>query len=45
MKLKLLALLKSVSKWVFSFIEKAGTAINEADERMYFGDKDERKKK
>lgn len=39
----LLVLLKSVSKWVFNFVEKAGTAINEADERMYFRNKDERK--
>jgi hypothetical protein len=35
----LLALLKSVSKWAFSIIENAGKAINDADERISFGEK------
>lgn len=43
MKLKLLVLLKNVSKWVFKKIEESGQAINEAEERIMFGDKDESK--
>lgn len=45
MTLKLLVLLKNVSKWVFNQLEEGGRRMNEAEERLYFGDKDERKEK
>ena len=41
----LFRLLKNVSKWVFSYIEESGRLMNEAEERIMFGSKDERKKK
>lgn len=39
----LLALLKNASKWVYSYIEESGRLMNEAEERMMFRGKDERK--
>jgi uncharacterized protein YpiB (UPF0302 family) len=41
----LFQLLKNASKWVFNYIEESGRLMNEAEERVMFGDKDERKKK
>jgi hypothetical protein len=38
----LFRLLKNASKWVFKQIEEGGRRINEADERMIFGDKNDR---
>ena len=37
----LFQLLKNASKWVFKNIEEAGSKINKAEERLYFGDKNE----
>ena len=34
--------LKNVGKWVFKKIENAGKAMNEAEERLFAEDKDER---
>ena len=39
----LFRLLKNASKWVFKQIEEAGKRINEAEEKLYFKDKNERK--
>lgn len=41
----LFQLLKNASKWVFKQIEEGGRRMNEAEERLMFGDIDERKKK
>jgi hypothetical protein len=41
----LFRLLKNASKWVFNYIEESGRRMNEAEERLMFGDKDERNKK
>ena len=41
----LFRLLKNASKWVFKQIEDGGRRMNEAEERLMFGDKDERKEK
>ena len=38
----LFRLLKNASKWVFKQMEEAGKIINEAEEKLYFKDKDER---
>lgn len=38
--MKLFQLLKNVGKWVFKQIEEGGRGMNEAEERLYFGDKD-----
>jgi hypothetical protein len=35
--------LKNVGKWVFKQLENTGKAINEAEERLFAKDKDERK--
>ena len=35
--------LKNVGKWVFKQLENAGKAMNEAEERLFAEDKDERK--
>jgi hypothetical protein len=35
--------LKNVGKWVFKQLENAGKAMNEAEERLFSEDKDERK--
>jgi hypothetical protein len=40
----LFRLLKNASKWVFKQIEDGGRRMNEAEERIYFGDKDESNK-
>jgi hypothetical protein len=40
----LFRLLKNASKWVFKQIEDGGRRINEAEERLYFGDKDDSNK-
>jgi hypothetical protein len=40
----LFRLLKNASKWVFKQIEEGGRRINEAEERLYFGDKDDSNK-
>ena len=45
MKLKLFLLLKNASKWVFKYLEKSGNAISDAEERMWFGEKNESNKK
>jgi hypothetical protein len=34
--------LKNASKWVFKQLENAGKAMNEAEERLFSEDKDER---
>jgi hypothetical protein len=44
MKLKLFQQLKNAGKWVFNYIEKAGQAINEAEEKIMFGDKNDSNK-
>lgn len=36
-------LLKNASKWVFKQMEDSGRLMNEAEERLYLKDKDERK--
>jgi hypothetical protein len=36
-------LLKNASKWAFKIMEESGKKINEAEENLYFRDKDERK--
>jgi hypothetical protein len=41
----LFRLLKNASKWVFNYIEESGRLMNEAEERMMFRSKDERKEK
>jgi hypothetical protein len=41
----LFRLLKNASKWVFSYIEESGRLMNDAEERIMFGSKDERKEK
>jgi hypothetical protein len=41
----LFRLLKNASKWVFNYMEESGRLMNEAEERMMFGDKNERKEK
>jgi hypothetical protein len=41
----LFQLLKNASKWVFSYIEESGRLMNEAEERLMFGDRHERKEK
>jgi hypothetical protein len=41
----LFRLLKNASKWVFKYLEESGRLMNEAEERIMFGDKDERKEK
>ena len=41
----LFRLLKNASKWVFKQIEDGGRRMNEAEERLMFGDKDRRKEK
>ena len=38
----LFRLLKNASNWVFKKMEEAGKSINEAEERLYFKDKNER---
>ncbi len=40
----LFRLLKNASKWVFKQIEYSGRKMNEAEERLYFGDKDDSNK-
>lgn len=37
----LFQLLKNASKWVFKQIEDAGDRMNKAEERFFFGDKNE----
>ena len=44
MRLKLLVLLKNAAKWVFNYIEESGRRMNEAEEQLYFRDKDDSKK-
>ena len=39
----LFRLLKNASRWVFNYLEESGRRMNEAEERLMFGDKDERK--
>jgi hypothetical protein len=39
----LFRLLKNASKWVFKQLENAGKSMNEAEERLFAEDKDERK--
>lgn len=41
----LFRLLKNASNWVFNYLEESGRLMNEAEERLMFGDKDERKEK
>jgi hypothetical protein len=41
----LFRLLKNASKWVFNYLEESGRLMNEAEERLMFGDKNERKEK
>ena len=41
----LFRLLKNASKWVFSYLEESGRLMNEAEERMMFGDRHVRKEK
>jgi uncharacterized protein YpiB (UPF0302 family) len=41
----LFRLLKNASKWVFNYLEESGRLMNEAEERIMFGDKDESKEK
>ena len=41
----LFQLLKNASKWVFKYLEEGGRLMNEAEERLMFGDRDERKEK
>jgi hypothetical protein len=41
----LFRLLKNASSWVFNYLEESGRLMNEAEERIIFGDKDERKEK
>lgn len=41
----LFRLLKNASKWVFNYLEESGRLMNEAEERIMFGDKNERKEK
>jgi hypothetical protein len=40
----LFRLLKNASRWVFKQIEDGGRRMNEAEERLYFGDKDDSNK-
>jgi len=37
----LFRLLKNASKWVFKKFEEAGEGMNRAEERIYFGEKDD----
>jgi hypothetical protein len=37
----LFQLLKNASKWAFKKMEDSGKRMNEAEERLYFGDKNE----
>jgi hypothetical protein len=39
----LFRLLKNASKWVFKYLEESGRLMNEAEERIMFRNKDERK--
>jgi hypothetical protein len=41
----LFRLLKNASKWVFKQIEEGGRRMNEAEERLMFGDKNDREEK
>jgi hypothetical protein len=41
----LFRLLKNASKWAFNYLEESGRLMNEAEERLMFGDKDDRKEK
>lgn len=41
----LFRLLKNASKWVFNYIEESGRRMNEAEERLMFGGKNEGKEK
>ena len=41
----LFQLLKNASKWVFRYVEETGRLMNEAEERLMFGDINERKEK
>jgi hypothetical protein len=41
----LFQLLKNASRWVFDYIEESGRRMNEAEERLMFGDSDEGKEK
>jgi hypothetical protein len=41
----LFRLLKNASKWVFNYLEESGRLMNEAEERIMFRSKDERKEK
>ena len=41
----LFQLLKNASSLVFKYLEESGRLMNEAEERIMFGDKDERKEK
>ncbi len=41
----LFQLLKNASKWVFNYLEESGRLMNEAEERIMFRDKNERKEK
>ena len=41
----LFRLLKNASKWAFNYLEESGRLMNEAEERIMFGDKNERKEK
>ena len=40
----LFRLLKNASKWAFKQFEEGGKRMNEAEERILFGDKDESNK-
>lgn len=35
--------IKKIIKFIFNYIEESGRKINEAEERLMFGDKDESK--
>jgi phosphosulfolactate synthase (CoM biosynthesis protein A) len=41
----ILNLIKKAFKYSFAFLEESGRKMNEAEERLMFGDKDERKEK
>ena len=41
----LFQLLKNASKWVFKYIEESGRLMNEAEQRLMFGDKNDSKEK
>lgn len=41
----LLRLIKKISKWIFKEIENGGRAMNEAEMRIMFGDRNDSNKK